>query len=116
MLEQIKQAIDEFNALDIKKSELLTESNALHKQFDKLRMDRYNLQCKLDTGLVENEDEQIAKLLDTIRKTNAAIKETETEYRKTQKEYSHTWPKTDLAKKKVEKLKKKFWEQEGLTL
>ena len=116
MLEQIKKAVDKFDALDIERKVLLTKSDALYKRLDKLRMDRYNLQCKLDTDLVENIHEEIADLLDDIRKTNAAIKEVEKEYHETRKEYSHTWPKVDVAKKKVEKLKKKFWDQEGLNL
>lgn len=114
MLEQIKKAVDVFDALDIEKRVLLTKSDDLHKQFDKLRMDRYNLQCLLDEAL--DEDEETADLLDNIRETNIAIKKVEKEYHKTRKVYSHTWPKADLAKKKVEKLKKKFWEQEGLDL
>lgn len=114
MLEQIKQVVNVFDALDIEKRVLLTKSDQLHKQLDKLRMDRYNLQCRLDTVL--DKGEEVANLLDDIRETNIAIKKTEKEYHKTRKVYSHTWPKADLAKKKVEKLKKKFWEQEGLDL
>lgn len=116
MLEQIKQAINEWDALDIETRALLFQSNALHKQIDKFNMDRYNFRCKLDAALVEDDDEEIAKLLDNIRETNATVKKLEKEYHKIRTEYNHTWPKTDLAKKKVEKLKKKFWEQEGLDL
>jgi len=120
MLEQIKQAIGEFNALNIRTKELLTESNALYKQLDKLRMDLYTFHCKLDSIVAKNDiegtSEEVANLLEDICDFGAAIKETEEVYRETRKEYSRTWPKADLAKKKVEKLKKKFWEQEGLAL
>jgi len=116
MLEQIKKAVDEWDALDIETRALLFKSNALHKQMDKFNMDRYNLQRKLDTALVESIPEKITDLLDNIRETNTTVKKLREEYHKIRKEYSHTWPKVDLAKKKVEKLKKKFWEQEGLAL
>lgn len=114
MLEQIKQAVDVFDALDIEKKVLLTKSDQLYKQLDKLRMTRYNLQCRLDTVL--GKGEEVADLLDNIRETNIAIKETEKKYEESRKKYSRTWPQADLAKKKVEKLKKKFWKQEGLDL
>jgi len=116
MLEQIKQAVDEFDALDIERKVLLTKSDQLYKQLDKLRMDLYTFHRKLDKALAQNNVTDTVYILDDIRDFGADAKETEKEYRKIQKEYSHTWPKVDLAKKKVEKLKKKFWEQEGLAL
>lgn len=116
MLEQIKQAVNEWDALDIECRALLFRSNALHKQLDKLRMDLYTVHRKLDSALAKNDVTDTVYILDDIRDFAAAAKETEKRYRKIQKEYSHTWPKVDLAKKKVEKLKKKFWEQEGLVL
>jgi len=116
MLEQIKQAINEWDALDIETRALLFQSNALHKQIDKFGMDRYNLHCKLDSVLAKTDteeiSEEIADLLDDIRETNATIKKLNEEYEKVRKEYNHTWP----ARKKVKKLKKKFWEQEGLVI
>ena len=115
MLEQIKQAINEWDALDIETRALLFRSNALHKQIDKFGMDRYNLQRKMDV-ILANDDGEIAKLLDNIRETNVTVKKLREEYEKVRKEYSHTWPKADLARKKVKKLKKKFWEQEGLVI
>ena len=128
MLEQIKKAVEEWDALDIETRALNFRSNALHKQLDKLRMDLYNLQCKVGPTLVEynlqckmdvllaGDDGKIAKLLEDIRKTTIDVRTTEERYYETRKEYSNTWPKAVKAKKKVEKLKKKFWEQEGLTL
>lgn len=116
MLEQIKKAVDEFNALDIERKKLLTKSDQLYKQLDKLRMDLYTLHRKLDKALAKNDVTDTVYILDDIRDFGAAAKETEEVYHEVRKEYSHTWPKVDLAKKKVEKLKKKFWEQEGLAL
>jgi len=117
MLEQIKQAINEWDALDIEMRALLFQSNALHKQIDKFNMDLYTFHRKLDGALAESiGNDKWVELLDNIRETNVTVKKLEKEYRKIRKEYSHTWPKVDLAKKKVEKLKKKFWEQEGLAL
>lgn len=112
MLEQIKQAVDEFDALDIVKSGWLVESDALHKRLDKLRMDLYTFHRELDTALVKGiSDDKWTDLLDNIRETNAVVKETEKAYQEARKQYSHAWPKADLARKKVEKLRKKFWEQ-----
>ena len=117
MLEQIKQAIDEWDALDIETRALNFRSNALHKQLDKLRMDLYTFHRKLDIGLVDGiSDDEWANLSENIRKTTITVRTTEERYYETRKEYSNTWPKTVKAEKKVEKLKKKFWEQEGLTL
>lgn len=119
MLEQIKQAVNEWDALDIECRALLFQSNALHKQLDKLRMDLYTFHSKLDSALAKNDveetSEEITNLLNDVRNFGAATKETEKRYREVRKEYSHAWPKVDKAKKKVEKLKKKFWE-EGLAL
>lgn len=116
MLEQIKQAVNEWDALDIERRALLFRSNALHKQLDKLRMDIYTSHRKLDSALAKNDVTDTVYILDNIRDFGATAKKTEEVYHEVRKEYSHTWPKVDLAKKKVEKLKKKFWEQEGLVL
>jgi len=119
MLEQIKQAKNEWDALDIERKILLTKSDELHKLLDKLRMDLYSFHRNIDKSTMDNVEidiDPMTIMLMAIQSVNIAIKETEEEYQETQKKYSHTWPKVDQAKKKVEKLKKKFWEQEGLTL
>ncbi len=116
MLEQIKQAVDEYDAFDIEQRVLLTKSDELYDKLDKLRMDLYTLHRKLDSALSKNDVTDTVYILDDIRDFGATVKEAEEEYEKNRKKYSRAWPKVNLAKKKVEKLKKKFWEQEGLTL
>lgn len=116
MLEQIRQAVDEFNTVDTEQRALLTESDALCDNLDKLRMDLHTLHRKLDSALSKNDVTDTVYILDDIRDFGTAAKEIEEKYEKARKKYSHAWPKVDLAKKKVEKLKKKFWEQEGLAL